>query len=147
MSEAEFHRFIRLDVRAACEVQRLVWALGISDGTVSLAFHASDAKPLKLDVSRWVDADCPQSEHPGPGSGEIDRHTVRLDLAQLRAKVEASLHKMADQAVFWLGGRRFDLGFGRIEFTIRRGAVHDFVVARRVFFNGSEGFDPLAVVG
>ena len=54
MSDAEFHRFIRLVLRAACEVQRLVWVLGISDGTVSLALHDGDAKPLRLDVSRWA---------------------------------------------------------------------------------------------
>ena len=147
MSDAEFHRFIRLVLRAACEVQRLVWALGISDGTVSLALHDSDARPLRLDVSQWTDPDGYAPQHPGPGSGDVDRHTLRLDLAMLRAEVAARLRKMADGVVFWLGGRQFDLGFGRIEFTIRRGVVHDFVVARRVFLNKSEGFDPLPAVG
>jgi hypothetical protein len=147
MSEAEFHRFIRLVLRAACEVQRLVWALGISDGTVSLAFHAGDAKPLKLDVTRWADAHGPQPHDPGLGASEADHHTIRLDLAQLRADVELSLRKMAEHAVFWLGGRPFDLGFGGIEFTIRHGMAHDFVVARRVLFNSSEGFGSLPAVG
>jgi hypothetical protein len=98
-------------------------------------------------VSQWADEAPDSPQHPGLGSGDFDRRALRLDLAMLRAEVAARLHKMADGVVFLLGGRQFGLGFGRIEFTIRRGVVHDFVVARRIFLNSSEGFDPLPAVG
>jgi hypothetical protein len=147
MSDDDFRRFIRLVLAAACEVQRLVWALGISDGTVSVGFHGGRAAPLRLDVSRWVKRQRHQPQESGPGSPGADCPRTRFDLVQIRAKVEAILLKMAGHGVFWLGGRPFDLSYGRIDFTVRCGVVRDFVVARRILLDDLEGLDPLAAAG
>lgn len=147
MGDADYHRFFRLVIEAAYEVQCLVWMLGIAEGTVSLSIHKGDAPPLKLDVTRWEDA-TPRTRSGLPTkSADNYRLKSRSDFAYLRDKIAASLHNMAGQAVFYLAGWPIDLEFGSINFTVQHGAVRDFVVARRVMLSHLEGFDSLFLAG
>lgn len=135
MSAAECRGFDRLIVEATCNVQCLVWALRIADGTVSLPFHEGKAKNLQLDVSLAGDEPSGPWECRTLRLAEPAHSRPRVDVAQLEARVKASLQQIAVHSTFRLGPEPFDLGFGRVEFTIRKGKVRDFVVARRLLLD------------
>jgi hypothetical protein len=147
MGDADYHRFIRLVIEAAYEVQCLVWMLGMAEGTVSLSIHKGDDPPLKLDVTRWEDATPRPSPEFPLKTADDQRLKSRSEFAQLRDKIVASLHNMAGQTVICLAGRPMGLEFGSINFTVHRGMVRDFVVARRVILSHLEGFDSLFLAG
>jgi len=135
MTAVESRRYERLVVEATCHVQRLAWALGAADGTVSLSFHNGKAQKLRIDVSGEDGEPSDPRECLGLRRADAGRSQAQIDLLQLKARAKASLRKIAAHSAFWLDGEALDMRFGRVEFTIRTGKVRDFIVARRVLIS------------
>jgi len=147
MSAVGSHRLERLVVEATYHVQCLARALGAGDGTVSLSFDHGKAQKLHVAVSVAGGEPSEPRECLGVRRADAGRSQARPDLPQLEARVKASLKKIAAHCAVWLGGERLDMRFGRVEFTLRDGKVHDLVVARRVLINDPGGLARLPAAG